>query len=157
MNCQFVADHYGPRPSANPVDRIPGVFASKRKCPRLSAKVFQQIPYHARGLPVGVPGVDPPGWPLIPALHTRLILSKANLVTELKALKFSNRRIFFVFIDKIVDQYLCIRTDFHAVMRFTASRCSTDSIYPFKRFAFLLLFPKSEYCLSPFKKMRCFD
>ena len=28
-------------------------------------------------------------------------LSKAKLVTELKALKFSNRRVFFVFIDKI--------------------------------------------------------
>ena len=42
-------------------------------------------------------------------------------------------------------------------MRFTASRWFTDSIYPFKRFAFLLLFPKTEYCLSPFKKMRCFD
>ena len=61
MNCQFVADHYGPRPSANPVDRIPRVFAPKRKCPRLSGKVFQQIRYHARGLPVGVPGVNPPG------------------------------------------------------------------------------------------------
>ena len=34
-------------------------------------------------------------------LHTRLILSNANLVTELKALKFSSRRVFFVFIDKI--------------------------------------------------------
>ena len=31
----------------------------------------------------------------------RLILSKAKLVTELKALKFSNRRVFFAFIDKI--------------------------------------------------------
>ena len=42
-------------------------------------------------------------------------------------------------------------------MRFTASRWFTDPIYPFKRFAFLLLFPKTEYSLLPFKKMRCFD
>ena len=42
-------------------------------------------------------------------------------------------------------------------MRFTASHWFTDSTYPFKRFAFLLLFHKTEYCLSPFKKMRCFD
>ena len=52
---------------------------------------------------------------------------------------------------------MCIRSDFQAVMRFTASRWFTDSIYPFKCFAFLILFPKTEYCLSPFKKMRCFD
>ena len=80
-------------------------------------------------------------------------------------MKFSNRRVFFVFIGKtsysflavVFRSLLCIRTDFHDVMRFTASHWFTDSIYPFKRFVFLLLFPKTEYCLSPFKKMKCFD
>ena len=101
----------------------------------------------------------------VAGVHSRLILSKAKLVTEQKALKFSNRRVFFVFIGKasysfravVFRSLLCIRTDFHAVMRFTASHWFTDSIYPFKRFTFLLLFPKTEYYLSSFKKMRCFD
>ena len=57
----------------------------------------------------------------------------------------------------VVCAFANIRTDFRAVMRLTASHWFTDSIYPFKRFAFLLLFHKTEYCLSPFKKMRCFD
>ena len=44
-----------------------GCLPRNANAPDSRAGVFQQIPYHARGLPVGVPGVDPPGWPLIPA------------------------------------------------------------------------------------------
>ena len=83
----------------------------------------------------------------------------------ISAIRTGSRRVFFVLIGKtsysfiavVFRSLLCIRTDFHAVMQFTACHWFTDSIYLFKRFAFLLLFPKTEYCLSTFKKMRCFD